>query len=115
MVDVGAGDLKSSQLFVVQVKGTTSSDRADWMRDVRPLFPTADIPIYLPTCVFLINIKDNTAFYAWAAEPSVEGNSPRLESHERGDFLPLDDAAVDAIVKEVRAYYKGIARIHAHA
>lgn len=115
MVDVGSGDLKSSQFFVVQVKGTTSSNPSEWMRDVKQLFPTPGVQVYLPTCVFLINVKDNKAFYAWAAKPTVEGRSAKLQFYERGNFSPLDEAAVDTIVDEVEAYYRAIAKILAPA
>jgi hypothetical protein len=103
MVEVGTG--LSSQVFVVQVKGTMSSDPNDWMQDVKQLFPDADRQIYLPACVFVINVRDNKAVYAWAAEPETKGNGARLKFHETGDFHPLDSAAVSRIIDQVKAYY----------
>ena len=72
LVEISTGDPLSTQLFVVQVKGTTSSDPNDWMQDVKQLFRGTGSPIYLPVCVFVVNVRDNKAFYAWVAEPQVE-------------------------------------------
>jgi hypothetical protein len=41
LVEIYTGDSLSTQLFVVQVKGTTSSDPNDGMQDVKPLFSSA--------------------------------------------------------------------------
>ena len=106
LVEIGTGNLQSARFFVVQVKGTTSSNPKDWMRDVKQLFPRSGIHTYLPTCVFVVNVRDNTAYYAWAAEPKAEAKSAVLKFYEKGDFRPLDAAAVDSIVDQVKAYYR---------
>lgn len=110
LVEVGTGGLLGSQVFVVQVKGTLSSDPKDWMKDVKQLFPGSGRRVYLPACVFVVNVRDNTAFFAWAAEPEVEANGGRLTFHERGDFHPLDQAAVGRIIDQVKAYYEALPR-----
>jgi hypothetical protein len=64
LVEIDSGDPLSTQLFVVQVKGATSSDPNDWMEDVKPLFRGRGRPISLPVCVFVVNVRENQAFYA---------------------------------------------------
>jgi hypothetical protein len=105
LVEIDTGDPLSTQLFVVQVKGTTSSDAKDWMQSVKQLFRGPGSPIYLPVCVFLVNVRENKAFYAWVAEPQVEAKGATLRFHESGTFHPLDSAAVSDIIDRVKAWY----------
>lgn len=105
LVEIDAGDPLSTQLFVVQVKGATSSDPNDWMQDVKPLFRGHGSPISLPVCVFVVNVRENNAFYAWLAEPQVEAKGATLRLHETGAFHPLDPAAVSDIIDRVKAWY----------
>jgi hypothetical protein len=97
-----------TRLFVVQVKGTTSSDRAQWTENVKQLYKQG--AFYLPACVFVINVRSNEAAYTWVAEPEVEGNSAKLSFNEQPDFHLLDRAAVDQIVNRVREWYDAIPR-----
>jgi hypothetical protein len=105
LVEIDTGDPLSTQLFVVQVKGTTSPDPNDWMQDVQQLFRGPGSPIYLPVCVFVVNVRDNKAFYAWVAEPQVEAKGATLRFHESGTFHPLDSAAVSDIIDRVKSWY----------
>jgi hypothetical protein len=61
--------------------------------------------IYLPVCVFVVNVPDNKALYAWVADPQVEVKSATLRFHESGIFHPLDSAAVSGIIDRVKAWY----------
>ena len=90
---------------MVQVKGTTSSNPNDWMQNVEQLFRGRGSPIYLPVCVFVVNVRESKAFYAWVAEPQVEAKGATLRFHEAGTFLPLDPAAVSDIIDRVKAWY----------
>ena len=105
LVELSTGDPLSTQLFVVQVKGTTSSNPDDWMQNVKHLFRGSGSPIYLPVCVFVVNVRENRAFYAWVAEPQVEAKGATLRFHESGLFHPLDSAAVSEIIDRVKAWY----------
>ncbi len=111
LVEIGAEGELSTRIFVVQVKGTLASDPAEWMRDVPQLFPTHGVPPYLPSCVVVVNVRDNKAFYAWVAEPVAGANSAKLEFHEKGDFHPLDATAVDGIVDRVKEWYQALAKL----
>ncbi|OJW12337.1 MAG: hypothetical protein BGO49_21005 [Planctomycetales bacterium 71-10] len=108
LVEIGADGRPSTRIFMVQVKGTTSPDPDDWRREVRQLFPAPGRPFYLPTCVFVVNVRDNKAFYAWAAEPLADANSATLRFHETGTFRPLDPAAVGEIIDRVEAWYQAL-------
>jgi hypothetical protein len=106
LVEIDTGDPLSTQVFVVQVEGATSSDPNDWMQDVQQLFRGPGSPIYLPVCVFVVNVRENKAFYAWVAEPQVEAKGATLRFHETGTFHPLDLAAVSDIIDRVKAWYQ---------
>ena len=108
LVEIFTGDPLSTQLFVVQVKGATSSDPNDWTQDVKPLFRGRGRPISLPVCVFVVNVRENKAFYAWVAEPQVEAKGATLRFHETGTFHPLDPAAVSDIIDQVKAWYQAL-------
>jgi hypothetical protein len=56
--------------------------------------------------VFLVNVRDNKAVYAWVAEPEVEADRASLRFHEAGTFRMLDLAAVNEIVDRVKAWYQ---------
>jgi hypothetical protein len=104
LVELSNGEPVSSRLFWVQVKGTTSPNPADWTQNVKQLFRPRGSEIYLPVCVFVVNVRDNRAYYAWLAEPSVEDQRATLR-FPPGDFKELDRPAVDTIVDRVRAWY----------
>lgn len=108
LVEIDSDDPLSTQLFMVQVKGTTSSDPNDWMQNVNQFFRGSGRPIYLPVCVFVVNVRDNKAFYAWVAEPLVEAKGATLRFHETGRFHPLDPAAVREIIDRVKAWYHAL-------
>jgi len=105
LVELGTGETLSNRLLVVQVKGTTSSNPKDWMKAVKQLFPAKGSSIYLPTCVFVINVRDNRASYAWLAEPLVEAQGAKLRFHENGSFHDLNPLAVNEIIDRINAWY----------
>lgn len=94
-----------TRLFVVQVKGTVSANPADWIQNVEQLFRAGDGQFHLPTCVFVVNVRDNKTRYAWIAEPIAEPSRATLKFHQAPTFHELNDAAVAEIVSRVRAYY----------
>lgn len=108
-VELQEGNSPAPKVFVVQVRGTLSSDKAQWMQSAEQLFKAG--PSYLPVCVFMINVRDNNAEYAWLAEPQVdEKNSARLTFFDHGDFHKLDSNAVDQIINRVKQWYDVIPR-----
>src|SRR5258707_5702814 len=61
LLAVNEGEPLPTRLFVVQVKGTTSSDSGEWMKGVRELFRPGSSPIYLPGWAFVVNVLDKRA------------------------------------------------------
>ena len=106
LVEVGAGPDLSSRLFVVQIKGTTSSDPKDWLEDVKELFRAGESSMFWPTCVFVLDVRNNRSFYAWIAEPTIEPKSVSIQLRRPSHFHNLDPAAVDSIVDQVKAWYE---------
>lgn len=94
-----------TRLFVVQVKGTLSANPIDWMQNVKQLFRANGGQLYLPTCVFVVNVRDNKTQYAWIAEPIAEPSRATLRFDQAPTFCELNDAAVTEIVHRVKAYY----------
>ena len=108
-------NVPTTQLFVVQVKGTLSSDQGDWTEHVKQLYKKGSA-FYLPACVFVVNVRTNDAAFAWVAEPHVKSDGVGLNFFEHPDFHPLDNAAVDQIVNRVRQWYDAMPRsITSHA
>lgn len=108
LVEIATGDPLSMRRFVVQVKGTMSSDPNDWMRSVKQLFRRGGGPFYHPVCVFVVNVRDNNAVYAWVAEPLIAPDGAKLRCPENGDFHPLNPAAVSGIIDRVNAWYEAL-------
>ncbi len=106
IVGIDGRTSSSKRQFVVQVKGTVSANPADWMQNVKQLFKVRAGKPYLPTCVFVVNVRDNTTRYAWIAEPITEHNRASLEFHEAPTFHEMNDAAVSEIVGRVKVYYE---------
>jgi len=109
LVSVKEGDAPSTQYFVVQVKGTTSSDKSDWLKGVKEIFESSSM-FYLPACVFVVNVKDNNAVYSWVAEPTIVDQGVKLQFQSPGEFHDLDAAAVDDIVGRVKSWYAAMPR-----
>ena len=110
LMEINTGETLSTRLFVVQVKGTTSSDPNDWMPNIEQLFRSNGSPIYLPTCVFVVNVRENRVSYAWLTEPLIEAKGATLRYHEDSEFHKLDTAAVNGIVDRVKARYEMLHR-----
>src|SRR5262249_9382063 len=79
-----------TRLFVVQVRGTMSSDPAEWPKTVKEIFQPKSSPIFLPVCVFVVNVRDNSTRYAWMAEPSIEAQQAKLRFSPTPIFHDLD-------------------------
>jgi hypothetical protein len=107
LIGINTGEDLSTRLFVVQVKGTMSSNTSDWMQNVKQLFKGGGL-VYLPACVFVVNVRNNQSQYAWLAEPVVQDNGAKLVFHEDGQFHGLDSSAVTNIVERVKAWYEAL-------
>src|SRR5579883_354858 len=90
LIGINSGEPLATRLFVVQVKGTTSSNPNDWMQNVEQLFKGNNGQVFLPTCVFVVNVRDNKSQYAWIAEPVVGTEGAKLVFHQDGRFQSLD-------------------------
>jgi hypothetical protein len=107
LVAVDTGEKPPTRLFVVQVKGTTSSDHGEWMRAVNHLFRGSGNLAYIPACVFVVNVRENSTWYAWVAEPTVAPKGPTLQFHQ-ADFHVLDSTAVAEIIGRVKTWYDAL-------
>jgi hypothetical protein len=105
LVEIDQGDALSTRLFVVQVKGTLSSEKNEWMESAGQLFKVGPQSIDLPACIIVVNVRNNNADYAWLAEPLIQDQKARLKFHAAGDFHALTPQAVDEIINRVKAWY----------
>jgi hypothetical protein len=111
----GSDNVPTTKFFVVQVKGTLSSDQGDWTEHVKQLYKKGDA-FFLPACVFVVHVRQNDAANSLVAEPNVKSGGVGLNFFEHPDFHALDNAAVDQIVNRVREWYDAMPRsIASHA
>jgi hypothetical protein len=110
LLAVNEGGPLPTRLFVVQVKDTTSSNLSEWMKGVKEIFQPRTGMLFLPVCVFVVNIRDNRALYAWVAEPCAHGQQAKLHFPPTPTFRDLDEAAVDDIVNRVKGWYDVLPR-----
>jgi Domain of unknown function (DUF4365) len=109
LVDINTGQAQSTRPFVVLVKGTTSSNPTDWEQVIQPFFNANDQQMYLPVCIFVVDVRNNnTAFYAWVAEPVVNPVGGILLFHSTPTFHRLDTAVTAEIVNRVKAWYNAL-------
>ena len=63
-------------------------------------------PFPFPVVLFYFTMEDNKAWYAWMAEPTVSSDGRyELLHHGEASCLPLDDRAIEEIVKTVDRWY----------
>jgi hypothetical protein len=105
LVEVEIGEQFFPNLFVVQVKGTSTVDLSQWTGSLQQQFTTDTRTLSLPACLFVVNVKSNEAQYSWIAEPVVEGDIAELHFDSEGNFRPLNIQAVNDIVDKVRNWY----------
>ena len=111
LLEINPGEVPSTRYFMVQVKGTTSFKAEEWMEGVKEIYKGSPKSIHLPTCVFVVNVRDNHSRYAWVAEPLIEGDAAKLRFHPLGQFHELDRTAIDTIVDRVTAWYDVLAQL----
>lgn len=105
LVEIDADEPPFTRIFLVEVKGTMSSDPGEWGRVVDALYRPDSRAIDLPACVFVINVRDDRGVYAWLAEPIVQTHGAVLKRHDQPTFQTLDAAAIDEIVGRVSGWY----------
>jgi hypothetical protein len=105
MVGLSSNGKPSTRHFMVQVRGTADRDTMKWVESIRNAYQAHVGEFFLPTCLFLMSIRENRAYYCWIAEPQTEGNSAKLLFHHSFDLHDLDKEAVDRIVQQVKAWY----------
>jgi Domain of unknown function (DUF4365) len=105
IVQLAPADPMTTRWFMVQVKGTLTSDKSLWMENAKQLFSVNNKQLYCPVCLFIIDVRTNNAEYSWIAEPLVQGDKAVLQFHQTGDFQPLNESVVDEIVKRVHGWY----------
>lgn len=102
-------DIPTTKHFVVQVKGTLSSDKSEWSEQVSQLYEKGRA-IFLPACIFIVNVRTNKLEYAWLAKPAIETGSTTLKFFDNPDFHALDETAITEILTEVRSWYEAMPR-----
>lgn len=110
LVEIDSDAAPATRVFLVEVKGTLSPDRGDWVRAVEPFFRSGPAEFSLPVCVFVVDVRTSQAAYAWRAEPLVQSGGPVLKRRDQPVFHPLDAAAVEEIVGRVTAWYDALMR-----
>jgi hypothetical protein len=105
LVELDPGARLSSKLLLVHIQGTATRDMREWLSSIAPYLHRTDEANVLPTCRFVVNVRDNQAFYLWVAEPVVEDGRAELRRLPSSTFRQLDESALDEIVRQVRMWY----------
>ncbi len=103
---IDEGEPLATRMFVVQVKGTTASDKSEWLKGNGEIFQPRSSTVFLPVCIVVVNVRDNRASYTWMAEPLVEEQSAKLRFPTQAEFHDLNPSAVNEIVARVKAWYE---------
>ncbi len=61
-----------------------------------------------PVCLFFFTVREEQAFFTWLAEPSVNGDGPKLVHHTRARCVELTDALLADVVERVVAWYDAV-------
>jgi len=61
-----------------------------------------------PVCLFFFTMRDEQAFFAWLAEPVVNGGAPKLVHHEQANCVLLTDELLDTVVEQIVSWYDAV-------
>ncbi len=110
-VEIARQGRATGRRFAIQLKaqveplGHPRTDRARLEAEMRELGEFA-----FPACVFILTMRDEGAYYAWAVEPVVVADGrPGLKAAETQKWHPLDGSALDMIVAQVDRWYEALA------
>lgn len=109
LVKIRRGDPSVLKLFAVQVKGSERKIDEEFRESLRPQLKRK--ALFMPACLFLVDVRSNQMWYGWLAEPILEANGAKLEMSSKPDVHPLTTDSIDEIVDRVSAWYDH----HAHA
>jgi hypothetical protein len=108
VVGIGGGNGLGTAMFVARVRGTTTSDPEECRRAIAGLL-RENLPLAVwPTCLFVIDVSNNRASFAWLAEPRIERGRATLDSAKVAAFQPLDAEALNQIVGRVSAWHAAL-------
>lgn len=101
--------LATSGEFGVEVEGALANgcelpltDAA--LLDIKPKRLHVDSAI--PVCLFVFFVDVDCGYYRWLREPVLDGTF-HLKNNDSAWFQPLNEAALNAIIMQVRQWYKG--------
>jgi hypothetical protein len=103
--EITDGGKPTGRVFIVQVKGTMQSDENKWLPTVKHFFTAGGSHTYLPTVVFVVNVRDNKAYFAWVSMPAEDSGQARLMIMPSPTFHELNNDAINHIVDQVKAWY----------
>jgi hypothetical protein len=73
--------------------------------------PKAREKLMVPLAVFVVQVKELSAVYAWVLEPSVESGEALLRSPTQYHWNKLDDNSMDEILTRVDAFWDGLLKM----
>ncbi len=110
LVEIVDSDRPGWKTFGVELKGakspTTAEQAGEAMSELLPRFLDEHGEPTFPYCLFYFTMDDGQGYVTWIAEPVMRAGSPKLLYHRRSACTPLDRAALDRLVEQVRAWYE---------
>ena len=61
-----------------------------------------------PVCLFFFTVREEQAFFAWLAEPVVNGDGPKLVHCTQANCVELTDVLLGDVVDRVVAWYDAV-------
>jgi hypothetical protein len=61
-----------------------------------------------PVCLFFFTMREEQDFFAWLAEPIVNGTTPKLVHHDKANCVPLTNDLLDQTVEQIVAWYDAV-------
>lgn len=102
LVRLKNGKTVHNNLFSIDVIGTMSDSLDIVAKHAERLLHETT---FLPTCVVVVNVKDNSSLYSWIAKPLVEQGIAKLSHPQEIVLQSLDDTVLDKIVTTVSNWY----------
>jgi hypothetical protein len=108
VLDLRKEDREQGRYLAVQLVGCLEFPRKTILaKEIAAKIPASvRDELILPLVVFVVQVKELAALYAWLNEPVVQDGEAILRSPTQLDWRELDEGAVDDILKRVDTYWE---------
>lgn len=110
LVGIKKGSRRTGRMIGVEIQGSLDSPRRGRQHDDFILrFPAGKFSRFhdapFPICLFYFNVRTDEAFFGWIVEPVTDSATAALRFQSTPRLQPLNEAALDEIIRRVHAWY----------